>query len=338
MQYTYLYDESFQCRGCPIQKRCNSEVQNYTAQERSADYDLDVAFLPDREQRLLTSLDPDLHLSSSTFVLPFTYHLHTAFFWSEHRELLTSVPQISSQQDPSTPLLKSTLPSRWTQRHATASMAVTGLNSSECRHYALFASTFWYHFDASMVVFITSFFAIPGLITLLTIICNIPNDESPARSPATNDSFNTNPHTLDKSRLPESRLMVVARLVGSTIVLGIAACLVTFQILIALFTRHCLLEMASTIEIVFVCLFAAMNVVFVAIGLSTWLASTSIIAKRFSSWCWNYRRRTMSSVKESAFDGIGDTDPSDEMQRRDQQGIGQEHVRSPTPTLPAYMV
>lgn len=229
-------------------------------------------------------------------------------------------------------------------------MAGTGLNSPQCRSHTVYASTFWYHFDASMAVFIISFFAIPSLVFLLKTIGKIPHDQSLGQSPTYHDDFNTTlacDHTSgditthyipDRSRPLEPRLKTVARFVGSTILLGVVACLFTFQILVALFLRYCLDGLIDTSDVVIFCSMAAMGSLSVAFGLVFWLFNTAVFVKTSISWCRTIKRRTIQPMGELALADIRSPVSSSELQRRDEQAVSQDHVKLPAPTLPPYMV
>ncbi len=252
--------------------------------------------------------------------------------------ILSSRAQQSAHQRTSTisryniPLLFSTRPfsSRLAPRHSSAPMATTGLDSAQCRDHVVFARTFWHHSDAAMVILVIGTFAIPGLYVLLKTISAIPKDES--------HNSHTAHDTSKNSRLSISPKMLVAKLVGSTILLGLTACIFTFQMLFALFTRYCIHGIVHEFHVAFVFMVAAIGAIFVLLGVVLWLVITVTFARKAASWCWNNKRRAIQLVREPVLADVKNTSPSDELQRRDEHVVGQEDVNYPASTLPPYMV
>jgi hypothetical protein len=200
-------------------------------------------------------------------------------------------------------------------------MAATGLNSAQCRDNAIFASTFWHHFDAAMVTFIVSTPVMAVLVLLLLTICRIPQDKSTRRS-----------------RLPERPMMISARFLSSTVLLSLMACLFTFQVLFVLFTENCLGGTIHTSDTVFVAMVAGVGALFLTFAVSTWLYKAAEPIRMSLSWCWKVKRRVSKSFRESASGDIRNANQSHEVQRRDEQVIGHENNKPAAPTLLPYMV
>ena len=205
-------------------------------------------------------------------------------------------------------------------------MASTGLNSAQCRNHAAFASTFWHHFEASMVVFGISAFLIPGLVHLLGRVDDTPNRifqrQPPTDHGTSNSGLSTDRnaapigvhHSSDKSTLPRPRHTRLVRWVYSTVLLGLAAFLLTLQVLIARFIGYCLHRPGHTSELVFVCILATIGAIVVALGLMTWFVSTAVLVNHSISWCLKIKRRATKGTREPALSDIRDTRLSRELQ------------------------
>lgn len=222
--------------------------------------------------------------------------------------------------------------------------------SAQCRDRVPFANTFWFNFEASVAVFVMSALAIPGLFVLSNLINSSPNDRS-SSAPASNrpdsdaalpphcsPALTPAPHTPSKRKLPSSRILTLVKWMCSTTLLGIASFLLTFQILMALFTGYCLHGHVYTTDLVFVCVIAATGSVIVAVGFIAWLFSTVALANDLIAWCLDLKRCKIGRVQDSALADVRDTSPPQELQRTGMEVIRHQRVEPPTATLPPYMV
>ena len=229
-------------------------------------------------------------------------------------------------------------------------MASTGFFSAQCRNRVPFASTFWFNFEASLTIFVISAFAIPGLLVLSNLIDSSPNDRA-SSAPAFNHpdsdtalpthcspALDPAPHIPSKRRLPILRIMRLLKWMCSTTLLGIASFLLTFQILMALFTGYCLHGLVYTTDLVFICVIAAIGSVIVAVGFIVWLFSTVALVNDSIAWCLDLKRCKIEPARESALADVRDTSPAQELRRMDAEISRHQHIEPPTATLPPYMV
>ncbi|KAF7513817.1 hypothetical protein GJ744_007868 [Endocarpon pusillum] len=229
-------------------------------------------------------------------------------------------------------------------------MASTGPFSVQCRDRVPFASTFWFDFEASVAIFVISAFAIPGLVILSKFINSSPNDQSssvPACNRPASDAaipphcrpaLTPAPHIPGKKKVPISRILTLVKWMCSTTLLGVASFLLTFQILMALFTGYCLHGLVYTTDLVFVCVIAAIGSVIVAVGFIAWLFSTVALAKDFIAYCLNLKRCKIGRVQDSALADVRNTSSPQELPRTGLDVIRHQRVEPPTTPLPPYMV
>lgn len=225
-------------------------------------------------------------------------------------------------------------------------MAVTGLNSAQCIDYVPFASTFWHHFNATMIIFILSIFALPSLAFLIVRIGALPNHALPSAPRNDNNNLRTSTqpdnddsYVSDKSKAVNPRI-VVAKFVASTILLGITTCGFTFQILFALFTGYCLKGIVRPSDLVCACVVASLAAMFLVFALTVWLAITIMFVKIFASWLWDMKHRPMNSIREHASEDTTNANATTRRQSQDrnEQVNDCDPVKSALPTLPPYMV
>jgi predicted membrane protein len=168
-----------------------------------------------------------------------------------------------------------------------------------------------------MAVFVVSTFVIPILVHLLTAINNVPKGDS---------------------RLSKPRSTIVTKFVVSTVLIGLAACLFTFQILHVLFIGYCLKGMVYTSHLVFLAIIAAVAGILVAVGMVAWITSTIVFFISSLSWCRHIMHRAIKGAGDSASAHVRNTSSLRESRIRDEQVSTQEHVKRPAPTLTPHMV
>ncbi|ERF71310.1 hypothetical protein EPUS_03464 [Endocarpon pusillum Z07020] len=229
-------------------------------------------------------------------------------------------------------------------------MASTGPFSVQCRDRVPFASTFWFNFETSVAIFVISAFAIPGVLVLSNLINSSPNDRSSsaptcngpdsnaAIPPHCHPALTPAPHMPGKKKVPVSRILTLVKWMCSTTLLGVASFLLTFQILMALFTGYCLHGLVYTTDLVFVCVIAAIGSVIVAVGFIAWLFTTVALANDFIAWCLDLKRCKIGRVQDSALADVRDTSSPQELPRTGSEVIRHQRVEPPTTTLPPYMV
>lgn len=183
-------------------------------------------------------------------------------------------------------------------------MAASGLNTPRCVSHAGFVGTFFNDYEASMALFVMSNFMIPVLVVLLITVSDIGKDkeEVPRRmltGPSNQDAVCTSDakaaSTLwsyhpRRGQTSPVDTTTVARLVGSTILLGLTACLVIFQILLMLFVGYCVDGMVHKSDLLFLCTVAGVGAILVAFGLVAWLMGVVSFIQNTVRWCWYIKR------------------------------------------------
>ncbi len=230
-------------------------------------------------------------------------------------------------------------------------MSPTGPLAAQCGDRVPYARTFWFNFEASVAIFVISAIAIPGLLVLSNLINSSPKDQS-LSAPSSNyqDSDTTlqpQPHygpaptsapTIpSKRRLAISQVVTLVRWMCSTILLGIASFLLTFQIHMALFTGYCLDGLIYTTDLVFICIITAIGSMIVALGFKAWLFRTVALVKDSINWCLDLKARTIQEAEDSAIADVRDMISPQEVQRMEEVNRRQ-HFEPSTATLPSHMV
>lgn len=205
--------------------------------------------------------------------------------------------------------------SKYSQEGTRTTMAADGLKSTQCQKHAAFQTTFRNHFDASMVIFILNVFIIQLSVRLLIALDNAPKN---------------------MSKFSRARSTILAKLLGSTILLGIAACLFIFQILFVIFLGYCLDDPLSKTSLILTCIVAAIDGIFVSAGVVAWLGTTAVFIFSSSSWFSNIKSETEKQSRGSATADVEDTLPAGELARRDEQALCPANIQYPPPTLPPY--
>ena len=220
--------------------------------------------------------------------------------------------------------------------HSSASMASTGPRSAWCLQHAALVSTIRSHFNASLAVFISSTFIIPGLVLVLVAMVSkdiakdkasrqmaIRHSNSGTNLPANEDDTLRNDFRIsNKSRIQTPQLMPAFKWPASTTLLAAAASLYAFQILL----------------ILFMCVDTAVGGVVVLVGALVWLIITLRFATDSALWCWTIISRAAKREGQSTPEHVRNTTMLSELQRDDERGTEEEGVRSPAPTLPPYLV